>query len=80
MAVLLFVSVLNLVPFYPTSKIIQLAWLFARAIMGMIGYLLCAYSPQMRELHTFLERIMRRKVHKLENNGSDISEYKTECV
>ncbi len=66
---LLFVSVLNLVPFYPTSKIIQLAWLFARAIMGMIGYLLCAYSLQMRELHTFLERIMRRKVHKLENNG-----------
>jgi len=58
---MLVLSTVQLIPFTPEGKVMQLLWLAVRGIIGVSAYLAAAKALQMRELRSFLDRFMRRR-------------------
>lgn len=50
----------NKIPFIPTGKISEILYVAARAVFGLLIYLICAYLLKMPELRSSVNRIARR--------------------
>ena len=58
---MLVLSTVQLIPFTPEGKVMQLLWLAVRGVVGVLAYLAAAKALQMRELDSFLDRFLRRR-------------------